>query len=187
MLPDDSIPNPSICIDEETHSFNRFLLRGKGYISEDEWPKGVTFYMSQGSLPDFILGGLTYLPMSDSLRLAVESCHVEGVQFLPVDVVHPATERRLQYWIMNVVNTVEGLNWEETKWVQPDKVHTHEHPVLNVLTPVLDIDKVDGLDIFHLTVKDELSTTVYISEWVRESIGNSNTALGLKLKPVIAM
>jgi len=187
MFPDDSVENISVCIDSETHSFNRFRLRGKGYIHPDEWPKGMTFYMSNGLLPDYIVGGLTYMPISNRLRIAIEECDLDGFQFLPAQVIHPAFPSPQDYWILNVFITAEALNWSETQWVFPDKVKTDKHPLLNIWKPTLNIDAVQGIDMFHMTVKGDLHTSIFLSERVKQSIQNSKATVGLELIPIETM
>jgi len=60
------------------------------------------FYMSEGILPDYIIGDLAYRPISNQLRTAIETCNLSSIQFLPVQIVHPDFQHPLEYWIMNV-------------------------------------------------------------------------------------
>ncbi len=187
LWPDDTNKNSAICIKKKVKPFNRHRLNSGHHIGNDEWPHNATFYMSDGLLDDYLIGGMSYFPMSDRLKGAIESLVGDGAQFLPVQIKQGADNpTQKQYWIMNVLQVVDALDWKRTKWVNPQKVLTDPHPVLNIAIPVLEAASLQGISVFNLKIKDDISPQVYVSERVMKSIRNRGVDVGLKLRPISA-
>lgn len=148
----------------------------------ETWPEGVTFYAEGEHIEDY-LAGTSWVVISERARQALERCLIREIQFLPVAIKH----KKLvigQYWVINVLQVAEALDWKHTRWMYPERKYTDEYPLLNILRESFRWDVVKDLDAFLLSVKGKLERFIYISPRVKECLERSGASSGFKFIPI---
>lgn len=182
---DDTDPLAVVLDEEDLQGIDRWLLYEGKFI--ETWPKGITFYAEGEHLEDYLAGVPGWIIISDRARQALERCQVQGVQFLPVQVIHK--EQRFEigpYWVLNVTQAVEALDWEHTRWAYPETKYEDEYPILNIIKEALQWNMIKDLDVFLLKVKHKCKISIYISERVKSCLENAGATSGFKFIPVPA-
>jgi hypothetical protein len=99
------------CVESDKQGFNEHRFY-EGESIED-WPQGIVFVFDGGPKDDFLLGGLHWLLISESVRQVFIESKVKGVQYLPVKVVYILNNEEIGvYWAINVIQSVERLTWK---------------------------------------------------------------------------
>ncbi|WP_366946575.1 DUF1629 domain-containing protein [Roseiflexus sp.] len=125
-----------------------------------------------------------WMLVSERVRQALERCGVEGVQFLPVRVMHKATGAEIgSYSALNVVRVVEALDWERTRWLTADRKVVDDHPILAIVRVALRREAVSGVDIFRLRVKHDVGE-IFISPRVKQCLERAGATSGFRFIPV---
>ena len=102
------------CVKEDTKDFDEYRFYKGGII--DDWPDDIYFIFDGAPEENFLNGGLHWRLVSDQVRQVFEDNDVQGVQFLPVTVIHNKTGKQLgPYWVINVVQSVKKLEWNLIK------------------------------------------------------------------------
>lgn len=106
-----SFETPGIyCVESITKGFNEYQFYEGKQI--DAWPEDILFIVDGWPKEEFLLCDLHYRLVSENVRRVFIEKDVQGVQFLPVRVVHRQTQKDLGlYWALNVIQTVEKLRW----------------------------------------------------------------------------
>jgi len=177
---DDTDPRSMFSQEEDLRGIDRWIIYKGARISD--WPEEVTFYVRGERAEDYLFSALPgWVLVSERVREAFEDCEIKGVQFLPVNVRHKENGSSVgTYWILNVVDVIEALDWERTRWLHPERKFDDEHPILDVVSIALDLDAVRGADIFRLKVKSDVTTGVYISERLKTCLDAANATSGFK-------
>lgn len=180
---DDSDPLAAFSREEDLRGVDRWIV-DKGTRIE-AWPDGVTLFIEGEHLEDYLFSVLPdWIVVSERARRALEQCQINGIQFLPVRVVRKASGVEVgPYWLLHVVRQVEGLDWERTRWFHPENKYKDEHPLLDIITVVLNAEAIEGIDIFRLKVKDSVRG-VYISHKVKQCLESAGAVSGFRFEPV---
>jgi hypothetical protein len=185
---DESDPLAMVCIERDDKGFNEHRFNEGKWI--EDWPQGVTFYVEGEHPEDYLLGGPFWMVVSERVRQVCEEfeeCKVKGVQFLPVRVVHKESGEEIgPYWAVNVVQVVEALDWERTRWLYPEKKDQHKDPIFNIVKEAFHWEPLKGVDIFHLSIKGRVGTSVYISQRLKWCLEQARATKGFKFIPIPA-
>jgi hypothetical protein len=121
-----------------------------------------------------------WLLVSNKVKTALEDIRIQGIQFLPIHVVHQSGIEIPKYSILNIISMVEGLDYERSKWSTVVKWNV-EYPQLDILEIVINCKAVDRLDIFRIT---ESKTQIFVSKRFKQCLENNQSSLGFKFIPV---
>ncbi len=179
---DDSDPEALICVESDARGFNG------GRVYEDrpieDWPEGVTFFVTGEHAEDYLVGGLHWIVLSERVRQVFVRHKVAGTEFLPVKVVHKETGRDVgPYWVLHVFRAVDALDWDRTHWMYPEKRDTDELPGLNILWPALRANALKGVDVFRLTIKGRAGVVVFLSGRLKGWLEEANATSGIRFAP----
>lgn len=159
--------------------FNKDLLTEGAPITD--WPPDVTLYVKGKNPTDYLFYPLSpWFTISKKAQIALEEANIEGIQFLPIHVLHKSGIEIPGYAIVNVLTVVAALDYEHTDWMTPDRERV-PYPQLNILEEALQRKKIDGLEIFRLA---ELKTQVYVSKYFKECLERKKATVGFGFIPV---
>jgi hypothetical protein len=179
---DDTDPLAMISKEWDLKGVDRwFVYRG---LWVENWPEDVTFYVEGEHLEDYLCCALPeWILISARVRDALETCRIDGVQFLSVRIVHKEKELEIKsYWLLNVIRSVEALDWEKTRWLHPERKEKDEHPILDIVKVALRSDALSGVDIFRLKVKGDKGQ-IYISSHLKQCLEITRATSGFKFVP----
>jgi hypothetical protein len=179
-------PEGLVLIKEDTKGFDEYRFY-EGNIIED-WPEGVTFFVKGIKHEDYVVVGLQWTVVSERVRKCSEELKVTGVQFLPVRIIIEEKNEEIgPYWAMNVVNDIDALDWERTKWMHPNRdPKQDEHPQLDIIREALIYKNLINIDVFKLNIKGQICSTIYLSERLERSLEHAGATVGFKFKPIHA-
>jgi len=167
---------------DDMKGFNEFRFY-KGKLIED-WPEGITFFVKGVLEDDYVLVGLHWIVVSERVCRVFEECEVKGAQFLPVHIVVEETGKELgAYWVINVFQEVDALDWEHTEWI--DKWRD-DLPVVNAFRVAVRREPLKNIDIFRLNVKGRGHPGVYISERLKKCLDQAGATSGFEFVPIEA-
>jgi len=110
LLSYDFETNGLYCVESDTKGFNEYRFYDGKWI--EDWPEDILFIVEGEKIEDFMVCYLHYMLISERVRCALVEKDIQGVQYLPVRVVHRLTKENLgPYWALNVIPTVEKLRW----------------------------------------------------------------------------
>jgi hypothetical protein len=89
-----------------------------------------------------------------------------------------------QYWVMNVIKSVDALDWEQTTWATREIPYSDVRAYLSVIKPAIKFELAKNANIFHLTVQGKNMSGIYLSAQLKNSLENANSTLGMKFTPV---
>lgn len=186
---DDSDPLAMICTEWDSQGFDQYRLYEGEWISD--WPEGITFYVEGLHPEDYLFSAVNdWISVSERVRQVCEDfeeCKVKGVQFLPVRVVHKETGEEIgPYWVLNVVQVVEALDWERTRWLYPEKKDQHKDPIFNIVKEAFRWEPLKRIDVFRLSIKGQIGTSVYISQRLKWCLEQAGATKGFKFIPIPA-
>ncbi len=179
---DDSDPLALVLSEEDLKGIDQWaIFEGK---SIDDWPKGITFLARGQHVKDYLAGG-GWVVISERTRLALERCRIQGVQFLSVQIVCKDLELGIgSYWVLNVTQVSEALDWKHTRWARPQNPLGDPHPSLNIIKEALLWDVVRESDVFLLSVKGKLRTTIHVSPRFKHCLEEAGAISGFKFIPI---
>ncbi len=170
-----------IVYQDDFKGFDKNLLT-EGNPTTD-WPSDVTLYVKGKNPTDYLFYPLSpWFTISKKAKVAVEEANIEGIQFLPVHVVHKSEIEIPGYVIVNVLTVVAALDYEHTTWMTPDRERV-TYPQLNIMEEALQRKKIEEFEIFRLV---ELKTEVYVSIKFKECLERKNATVGFGFMPVSA-
>ncbi len=173
-------------VSEDFRGINEYELhKGKEIVG---WPEDVTFYVAGQSAEDYLLGGLQWNVFSDAFRSVFSACHAVGrVQFIPVRVIWHETGKDVGvYWALNIIEEVECLDYERTRWVRPETREKDLHPTMNIAKPVFRYDALRGIDVFRPAVSGKGDVANYVSARLKRCLEDADAAKGIKFIEVPA-
>lgn len=175
------VENAIIANDYDFQSVNdKQLLLGSTITT---WPNSASIFVTGQVLTDYLFCPLRpWLVVSDKVRELTLENSISGVQFLDVNVITKEGRVLRGYSIMNILSIVNGLNFEETKWLSPEKWNV-EYPELNISEICLRSQSVDSYDVFRIT---EDITQVFISYKYWNLLHLRNACKGFLFLPVYA-
>ncbi len=152
----------------------------------ESWPADVTLYVTGEHPQDYLTSRMGWVVVSDKVKRVFEDCHISGVQFLPVRVLHEKKNKEFgPFWALNAYQKADGLNWEHTRWSIENPAEV-AYPELGILIPAFNFEVVQNLDVFRLDINGEGSMSIFISQKVRECLERARAMSGFELKPVKA-
>lgn len=152
----------------------------KGMWIED-WPLNVTLYVKGKHPQDYLFSAVNnWMLVSKRVQQVFEACDIQGVQFLPVRIVHKSGVEIPGYAALNVLNVIPALDREHTVWLTPDRDEV-EYPALNIVKVALNRSAIGGADIFRL---QERPIQVIISRRLKECLERAGTTTGFRFIPV---
>lgn len=147
------------------------------------WPSDAILYVKGKNPTDYLFYPLSpWFTISKKAQIALEEANIEGMQFLPVHVMHKSGIEIPGYAIVNVLTVVKALDYDHTSWMAPEREHV-TYPQLNIMEEVLQRKKIEGFEIFRLV---ELRTQIYVSEYFKESLERKKATIGFGFMPVSA-
>lgn len=148
-----------------------------------DWSSDATLLVNGKNPTDYLFYPLSpWFTISKKAQIALEEANIEGIQFLPVHVIHKSGIEIPGYAIVNVLTIIEALDYEHTSWLTPDREQV-TYPQLNILEEALQRKKIEGLEIFRLV---ELRTEIYISNIFKECLERKKATIGFGFMPVAA-
>jgi len=170
-----------IVYQDDFKGVNKDLLTEGAPITD--WPSDAILYVKGKKPTDYLFYPLSpWFTISKKAQIALEEENIEGIQFLPIHVVHKSGIEIPGYAIVNVLTVVAALDYEHTAWMTPDRERV-TYPQLNILEEALQRKKIEGFDIFRLV---ELKTQVYVSKYFKECLDRKNATVGFGFMPVPA-
>jgi hypothetical protein len=152
----------------------------------EAWPERVTFYAEGKHVEDYLAGG-SWVVVSQRVRQVLEQSKIGGIQFLPVQIIHKRKDFVIgPYWVLNVVQVAEALDWENTHWARPERKNDDEHPILNIIRETFRWEAVRDLDIFLLSIKGEVGVSIYVSPHFKQCLEKAGATSGFKFIPIPA-
>lgn len=181
---DDSDPQAMISDEEDLKGMNEWVVFEGNRIAN--WPEGVEFYVEGEHKQDYLFSSLSgWILVSDRVRAALEECNIKGVEYLPVTVKDKTRRFKIgTYWVMNILNAVEAINWQATRWMNPKTIDQDPYPALNILTEVLEEQAIENLDVFLLSVRGDITTRTYVSSRFKSCLQHALAHSGFKFVPV---
>lgn len=110
-----------------------------------DWPSDATLYVKGKNPTDYLFYPLSpWFTISKRAQNELEEANIEGIQFLPIHVVHESGIEIPGYAIINVLMVVSALDYEHTVWMTPDRERV-TYPQLNILEEALQRKKLRDL------------------------------------------
>ncbi|MCL5998528.1 MAG: hypothetical protein M1546_21105 [Chloroflexi bacterium] len=168
--------------------FGRSLSDGKRVA---DWPDRasarVKFLLERGGTTrpmDYLSAPTLHCPIvSRKVRDVLERCSIQGVQMLPLEVVHEHNHKPLgTYYVLNVIVTKRALDYEHTRWIGEPCTEDNPEAAFLIFVPALRMDRTDGADIFHLDIVGK-TRGIYVSHRFKECLNAANAADGFSFKP----
>ncbi len=170
-----------IVYQDDCRGVNKDLLTEGAPITN--WPSDATLYVKGKTTTDYLFYPLSpWFTISKKAQIALQEANIDGIQYLPIHVVHKSGIEIPGYVIVNVLTVVAALDYEHTVWMTPDRERV-AYPQLNILEEALQRKKIEGFDIFRLV---ELKTQVYVSKYFSECLERKNATVGFGFMPVSA-
>jgi hypothetical protein len=127
--------------------------------------------------------GAEYYVISDSAMKIIKSCAESSVEFLPVKIVSLDIKAPLgQYWIMNTLNNIDALNWEQTIWSTSEVPYGDEWA--SFIKPAFNLAQIKNQHIFLLRVGKHIRSGIYVSETLRYNLNRNKAVLGMDFMPI---
>lgn len=168
-----------IAYGHDLRGVNRYIVFDGTWI--ENWPPNVTLYVEGKHPEDYLFSTLNgWIPLSKRVQQVFEACDIQGVQFLPIRIVHKSGVEIPGYAVLNVLNVIPALDHEHTVWLTSEKDQV-EYPQLNILKVALNRDAIGGIDIFRL---QESRTEMFISRRLKECLERAGATAGFKFIPV---
>ncbi len=170
-----------IAQDYDFRGFNDDVLSEGQYIQS--WPLGVQITVSGKEPPDNLFCPLKpWHLISKKVKNVFEKYDIKGVQFLQPKIVHQSGIEIPDYYILNVLEMVDGLDLEHTTWMTDQKWNV-EYPQLNIFKIALKQSLVTNKDIFRILPS---KVEVIVSERLKTTLEGENADMGFKFLPIMA-
>lgn len=155
----------------------------KGKSVKAQWPKDFTVFVSGTQPLDYFMCGPEYYLVSQPAKEIINAFAQANVEFLPAQVVSQDTEASLgQYWVMNILKSIDALNWEQTMWGTSEIPYNDEWA--SFIKPALNLVAIKNQHIFLLRIGKNVRTGIYISETLRYNLKRNKAALGMGFIPI---
>lgn len=183
---DDSDPKALRGVEKNIRGFDPFRFY-QGKLIED-WPKGISFSYTRGEhAEDYLFGGAYWILVSERIHQVFVHHKIEGAQFLPAKVTHKKIGKEVgKYWVLNVVQEAEALDWENTLWSTSDPKELEKWPSMHILREALIWKQVRNLDIFRLRIRGESGFGVLLSSRLKQYIEEAGATSGFLFFPIPA-
>jgi hypothetical protein len=122
-----------------------------------------------------------WLLVSRKVRTTLEEYAFQGIQFLPIRVLHQSGIEIPGYSIINILEMVEGLDYENSTWLTSEKWNV-EYPQLDILEIAIRKEAVINKDIFRIK---EMKTQIFVSNHLKRCLKKNGAITGFKFLPVI--
>jgi hypothetical protein len=153
-----------------------------------DWPGGITFYVKGHRQDDYIVVGLHWMVVSERVRQVFTEYKLEGIQLLPLRIVHHETGEEMgPYYALNVFKGVDALDFEHTRWAHPERDHRRdEYASLDIIIATLRREALKGLDIFCLIINGKGVPGVYISKKLKTFMEKAGVTSGFSFIPIVS-
>jgi hypothetical protein len=154
----------------------------------EDWPDGITFFVKGQRGNDYVSIVIHWILVSEKVRETFEKYDIQGAQLLPVRLIHNKTGKEFgPYWVINVFQEVDALDWDNTVWL-PKVTNPREakYPSLGIVRYALQHEPLEGKDIFRLIIRGKSSTSVFISERLKQCLEEADAISGFAFEPVLA-
>jgi hypothetical protein len=170
-----------IAQDYDFHGFNDEVLSEGQYVQN--WPLGIQITVSGKKPLDNLFCPLKpWHLVSQMVKNVCEKHDIVGVQFLQLKIVHQSGVEIPGYYILNVVEIVNGLDFEHTTWMTDQKWDV-EYPQLNIFKIALKKSLVTNKDIFRILPS---KVEVIVSKRLKTILEEENADMGFKFLPITA-
>jgi len=159
---DDSDPLAMICRKADLGAVSEHFVYQPRPVKE--WPARITFYAEGQHAEDYLFPTMVnWILVSERVKQMLDQLPLDGVQFLPVNVVTVADgAEMLGYHVLHVWKQISALDKERTIF----STSRHEdYPQLDIVRAVLRRAAIGGANMFRLR---ERNTSVYVSQLVKE-------------------
>lgn len=147
------------------------------------WPLGVQITVSGKNPPDNLFCPLKpWHLVSEKVKKVFEKHDIENVQFLQPKILHHSGVEIPGYYILNITEMIDGLDFEHTSWLTDQKWDV-EYPQLNILKIALKQSTVARRDIFRILPS---KVEVIISQRLKSILEGEKADVGFKFLPIIA-
>lgn len=182
----DSDPKALMAPQVDAKGFDEYRFY-KGEWIED-WPEGITISFTRGEhAEDFMLGGFSWKLVSERVRQIFVQHQIGGVQFLPIRVIHQKTGKEVgKYWVLNVVQQVEALDWAHTLWTTTDHEEINRYAGGYILRPALLWEQVKNVDVFRLRIQGRCDARIFISARLKQWLEEAGATSGFAFFPIPA-
>ena len=170
LVLEDSNETDVVCHWEDTHGLEQYELN-EGLLIEN-WNDNINFYfnpMEGDRFTDYLANNLGWFIVSKKLKDTMSKLGVEGVQYLPVNIVDVERNSSInEYYVANVLEVADALNLENSDYsvmdFEGEKIYT-------IRKYAVTKDKINNSDMFKLK-GDEIP--LFVSETFRQSVEESN-------------
>jgi hypothetical protein len=150
-----------------------------------KWPSGVAVFVAGTRPVDYLLCGPRYIAVSQSAKDVIERIVGSGIEFLPVNVLNEDSKESIgQYWVLNVLNNINALDWEHTRWISDEIPYYKPDAYLNIIKPAFKLKLVEDQHMFLLRVGDFIKSGIYISATLRKSLEAKRATVGMDFMPI---
>lgn len=178
--------NPSFISESETNTggFNGLLINN-GHRIMKEWPGSFTVYVHGSEPVDYFLCGAYYSVVSDKVRNIIQKLSDKDGEFLPIKVLSNSTKQEIgKYWVLNIINNIDGLDWEHTTWTTREIPYSNIDAYLNIIKPAIKAEYVQNENLFLLNVLGKIRPGIYLSGKLKVELERAKCVLGIKFAPV---
>ncbi|KPL76113.1 hypothetical protein ADN00_12290 [Ornatilinea apprima] len=162
---------------------NRLLNRGNSL--EDLWPQDFTIYLRGYQPVDYLMCGPGYEVLSKSAADIFHSIAKDSIELLPVNtVINDQPVEPNSFFVLNVLKSFEALNWEETVWSSPKVPYDDPSAHGRIIKPAFNIQLIQEEAIFLLSVQKKIKSGIYISRYLKESLEERNSTIGMAFTPI---
>ena len=169
---------------EDDHGFDDSLIN-KGFSLINSWPQNFTIHLRGQQPIDYFIGGIRYLFLSSSAADAINSLAKSKIELLPVNAI--LNDRFIGagfYYVLNVLESFEALNWEATVWVSRDIPFGDPSAYFKIIKPAFNRQPIEGEHIFLLNVNDRVLPGIYISKYLKELLEKRKCSVGMEFMPI---
>jgi len=114
---------------------------------------------------DYLANDMCWFVVSDKLKIIMETMN-SNIQFLPIEVLEKESEKKLIYYVANILKLVDALCLEKSDYFETDI------PNIGIIYTISNYaiyeKKVQNIDIFKLSGNQEIP--IFISEDFKEAI-----------------
>ena len=165
--------------------FNQFLCN-KGISLRNIWPHDFTLYLQgdQDKPIDFTLCGLGLYVFSKSAAEVICSVAQDDIELLPVKTMLNGKAISADYYLLNVLKSVEALNWEATIWKTHEIPYEDDDPHMRIIKPAFNSKLIKNEPIFLLSVKNSIMPGKYISGYLKQRLEERKCTIGMAFMPI---
>ncbi|HNS38492.1 MAG TPA: hypothetical protein PKM01_11970, partial [Anaerolineaceae bacterium] len=165
------------------------LVFGQGKISKS-WPEDVSVLVSGTEPVDFLLCTPYIEIVSNRAKDVIEDLANDEVEFLPVEVFFEDGKpyMPMKYWAINILLTLDALDWEQTIWTDPSPPR-RDNPLaaLSIIKPCLLAKNIENHHFFRIRVASRVDSPKYISRELKQRLENKKFVLGMEFGPIKAI